>query len=117
MARSDLEHKEQVALFQWLKLKHPSQYAVTYATPNAGKRTPRQGAYMKAEGLKAGVPDICMAVASGGYHGLYIEYKTAKGKPSESQLEWMGNLTANGYQAKICYGLDDAMKTISDYIG
>jgi hypothetical protein len=114
--RKDLEHHEQVALFKWLALQYPDQYASTYAVPNAARRSPRQGAYMKAEGLKAGVPDICMAYPSNGWHGLYIELKTTKGKPTKSQSEWISRLEANGYAAEICYGLDHAMRTIKDYL-
>jgi hypothetical protein len=114
--RKDVEHQEQVALFKWLSIKYPDQYAVTYAVPNAARRSPRQGAYMKAEGLKAGVPDICMAYPSNGYHGLYIELKTIKGRPTDSQNEWIGRLSKNGYAADICYGLDDAMRTIGEYL-
>ncbi len=95
--RKDVEHQEQVALFKWLALKYPEQNAVTYAVPNAARRSPRQGAYMKAEGLKAGVPDICMAYATSGFHGLYIELKTIKGRPTDSQKEWIDRLWVNGY--------------------
>ena len=115
--RNDAEHHEQVALFKWLALQHPRQYALTYAVPNAARRSPRQGAYMKAEGLKAGVPDICMAYPSNGYHGLYLELKTIKGRATPSQVEWIDRLASAGYMAGICYGLDDAMITISEYIG
>ena len=114
--RKDVEHQEQVALFKWLAIKHPEQDAVTYAVPNAARRSPRQGAYMKAEGLKAGVPDICMAYPSNGWNGLYIELKTIKGRPTESQIGWITRLESNGYAAEICYGLDHAMRTIDDYL-
>jgi hypothetical protein len=114
--RNDFEHQEQVTLFKWLALQYPDQYDSTYAIPNAGRRTPRQGAYMKAEGLKAGVPDICMAYPSNGLHGLYIEYKTTKGNPTKSQREWIARLDKNGYKAEICYGIDHAIRTIKSYL-
>jgi len=110
------EHQEQVALLKWLKVFHPKAYSLTYATPNAGKRTPRQGAYLKAEGLRAGVPDLCIAYPCGEYHGLYIEYKTLKGKASLVQVEWLDNLSEAGYCAVLCKGLDAAIETITAYL-
>src|SRR5690349_23481389 len=46
-----------------------------------------------AEGLKKGVPDICLAAPKGVYHGLYIEMKVRPNKASEEQLKWHRKLT------------------------
>jgi len=110
------EHDIQVSLMRWFALQFPVQYAVSYATPNAGKRTPRQGAYMKAEGLKPGVPDICIPVARKGFHGLYIELKTEKGKLSKHQAEFIDRLTEQNYMAVVCVGFDAARETIKNYL-
>ena len=112
----DNEHKQQVALFKWLRLQHPKAYALTFAVPNGANTGQRQGAYMKAEGLKSGVPDIMMMVPGGGFHGLCIEYKTEKGRPSPAQLEWLDKLGGAGYMAAMCKGLDAAMETINSYL-
>jgi|ETNvirenome_6_30_1030629.scaffolds.fasta_scaffold00053_15 hypothetical protein len=110
------EHEIQVSLMAWLKLKHPHAYNVTYATPNAGKRTPRQGAYLKAEGLKAGVPDICIAYPKGGYGALYIELKKEGGKPTIAQNEWLDRLSNVGNKAVLCVGFTEAANTIDEYL-
>ena len=101
---------------KWLKLKYPKAYALTFAVPNAGKRTARQGAYMKAEGLKPGVPDIIMMIPKNGFHGLCMEYKTLKGKPTKAQLEWLGLLGGQGYRAVLCKGLEAAKEEIEAYL-
>ena len=100
----DLEHHDQVALFRWAawNLARYPELEWMYAVPNAAKRSPRQGAYMKAEGLKAGVPDICLPVARGGYNGLYIEMKIKGNKPTEKQLEWHVALREQGYRVEVC---------------
>ena len=111
------EHDEQVAVFQWAGYQSHPAYRLMYAVPNAGKRTLRQGAWMKAEGLRAGVPDICMAYPSKGYHGLYIEMKSVGKFPSDDQMEWHENLREAGYRVDVCYDSGAAIDTIEDYLG
>ena len=79
----DLEHKIQVALCQWLAAVHTVEYALTFAVPNGGHRHVAVAAKLKAEGVKRGVPDLFMAVPRGDKHGLFIELKTEKGRPTE----------------------------------
>ena len=73
------EHEEQVALFQWAaanEAQYPS-LAMLAAIPNGGYRPMTTAAMLKAEGVKAGYPDILLDVARGPYHGLRIELKRA----------------------------------------
>ena len=73
-----LEHYEQSALFTWAasqSIIHP-ELEWMYAIPNSARRSPRQGAWMKAEGLRSGVWDIHLPVPRAPYHGMYIEMKT-----------------------------------------
>jgi hypothetical protein len=73
---------------------------------------------MKAEGLKGGVPDICLPVARGGHHGLYIELKRIKNsRVTEEQLKWLENLAGQGYVAAVCRGADEAIDLITRYLG
>lgn len=110
------EHDIQVALMKWMSFQHKEAFEVTYATPNAAKRTPRQGAYMKAEGLKSGVPDICIAVPKKGFGALYIELKRKGGKLTPNQAEWITKLTEAGNMAVLCVGYDAAKDTIDSYL-
>src|SRR5699024_2367061 len=70
---------------------HPD-LRLMYHVPNEGKRSARQGARMRAEGLRAGVPDICLPVPRGGYSALYIELKAGRNKPTDDQLAWLAAL-------------------------
>lgn len=75
------ETVEQQWLFQWARAeagRHP-ELALMYHIPNEGKRSRTGGQRAVAEGLKSGVPDICLPVARGGAHGLYIEMKRQQG--------------------------------------
>ena len=87
-----------------------------YHIPNEGVRTKANGARLKAEGMKAGVPDICLPCARGGYHGLYIELKAGKNKPTKKQKEWSADLNAEGYYACVCWGWEAAQKVIEMYL-
>ena len=112
------EAEEQVALFQWAKLAEGSkpQLRLLYAVPNGGRRDRIEAAHLKRQGVKAGVPDICLAYPKGVYHGLYIELKVGKNKPSQAQREWLDMLKSAGYMAVVCYGFQEARETIEKYL-
>lgn len=112
------EHSEQTALFSWAKAQQGAipELAMLFAIPNAGKRSYAAASYMQAEGLKSGVPDICLPVARGGYHGLFIEMKHGRGKTSEHQAAWLEALFRQGYAAHVVYGFDQAVSIITSYL-
>lgn len=113
------ESDEQIALFRWAayESKAMPELQMLYHIPNERKCSAQQGARMKAEGRKAGVPDICLPVARGGFHGLYIELKRTKGgKVSEEQAGWLKALQRCGYRAEVCKGWDAARGVIEEYL-
>lgn len=112
------EHKEQAALFRWADLQRARwpELRLMYAIPNGGRRDVVTGAMLKAEGVKAGVPDLCLPVARTKYHGLYIELKTKTGKPSKQQLRWLESLSSQGYLTAICHGWLPASRLIASYL-
>ena len=87
-----------------------------YHVPNEGKRSKSAGARMKQEGLKPGVPDVCLPVPRGGFHGLYVEMKVGKNKPTDNQREWLAGLKEQGYATAVCYGWEAASKVILKYL-
>lgn len=112
------EHDEQVALFHWKEQmvgKYP-ELRTLYATPNAGKRSVRAGKYMVAEGLRKGVPDLCLPVPRGKYGALYIELKHGKNKPTESQNRWIKLLNQYGNKAVVAYEFEGARDEILAYL-
>ncbi len=114
------EHTEQVALFNWCKLmegRHP-QLALLFSIPNGGKRHLGTAVKLKASGTKSGVPDIFLPVANRhGKHGLWIELKVGKNKPTKNQQHWLRELEAEGYATALCYGFEEARNTIVNYLG
>ena len=118
------EHVEQSFLFQRLELltgKYPElQWA--YAIPNAGGF---KGGFasnvgmvnkLRAEGVKSGVPDICIPVARYPFHGLYVEMKRLDTYAEPEQRRWQAGLIAQGYAAVTCQGHEAALAVIEAYL-
>ena len=96
--------------------KYP-EIKLMHHIPNGGMRHKATAARLKAEGVKSGVPDICLPVARGKHHGLYIELKRIKGgKPTDNQIKWMAALNKQGYQVALCNGWEAAAKVITQYL-
>lgn len=104
----------QIALFEWASYNRDLD--CMYAIPNGGSRHYLEACNLKRQGVKAGVPDICLPLARGCYHGLYIELKWGKNKPTDKQLEWLNRLARNGYKTVVCYSIDEAIKSITEYL-
>ena len=116
--RVPTESVEQQCLFRWARFSegaHP-ELKMLFHIPNEGKRTQQNGARLKREGLKAGVPDLCLPVARGNYHGLYIELKRIGEKANENQEQWIRALRAQRYAAYVCQGWDSARRIIEEYL-
>ena len=87
-----------------------------YHIANEGKRSTVTGARLKAIGLRPGFPDLCVPMARGKYHSLYIEMKAKGGKLSQDQKTWLSILKQEGHATAVCYGFDEAIKIIEQYI-
>lgn len=77
---------------------------------------------------KQGFPICLFLFPKGGYHGLFIELKTPKGKTadgkhkqagkvSELQQTMIDRLNAMGYKAVVAYGANNAIDEIKAYLG
>ena len=110
------EHNEQVALFEWAAYDKRPELKMLFAVPNGGHRHKAVAGKLKAEGVKAGVEDVFLDVARGGYHGLRIEMKAGKNKPTPEQKDWMARHNAEGYLAIVCYSWAEAREVIEGYL-
>lgn len=109
------EHWEQTQLFAWAE--NFRELDQMYAVPNGGHRDIRVAVKLKEEGVKAGVPDICLPLPRGGKHGLYIELKRRKyGRVSADQLKWLEALMREGYACAVCCGWERARDVIEEYL-
>ena len=106
------EAMEQRNLIKYCNLRHIEIFAI----PNGGRRNPKEAYFLKLEGCSAGVPDLCVPIPKGKYHGLFIELKVGKNKASENQKAWINYLNSVGYLAVVCYGCDKSIELIERYI-
>lgn len=112
------EEREQIVVMRWAELaagKYPALRRLHHI-PNGGQRSKATAARLRAAGVKSGVPDLCLPCARGGYHGLYIEMKVGRNKPTANQADWLGYLRHAGYRAEVCWGADEAIGVITEYL-
>jgi hypothetical protein len=123
------EHDEQASIIEWagrLQVERP-ELALLFAIPNGaklpylkdgrGRRYSPQAQKLKAEGMRAGVPDMCLPVARQGFHGMFIELKVGRNQPSAEQVNFLDHLAEQGYYAAVCWGAEDAISAILAYLG
>ena len=118
MVQKTSEENEQTCLFRWAEFAEVKyeELKLMYHVPNEGKRSRIAGARLKAQGLKSGVPDVCLPTAHGGYIGLYIEMKVKPNKPTENQKQWLRKLREQGHLTAVCYSWEEAKQLIEQYI-
>lgn len=128
---SPLEQAEQRAVIKWansngclrwphLTMDHPDGLKFPlWSVPNEGKRKGRTGAGLRSAGMLRGVPDLFLPVSRDGFLGLHIEMKKVDPPgvvkpPQKAVIKWLNN---NGHLAIVCYGADEAIKAIKEYLG
>ena len=113
------EAQEQKALFEWARYnaKRYPALELMYHIPNEGKRSAWGGSSLKQQGMRPGIPDICLPVPNLHHTALYIEMKRRKGgRMSEEQKRWLFNLNKVGCMAVVAYGFEDARRIILEYL-
>ena len=112
------EHTDQCALIHRVRLETPKRplLELLFAIPNGGARDGRTGAMLKAEGVKPGVPDLCLPVARGLYHGLYIELKIKGKEANKTQIALHAKLREQGYRVMVYDDWMEAWGEIESYL-
>lgn len=115
LLKGNQEHYDQVQIFDRIERKHPDLYSLLHATPNGGYRTKKSAAQMPAEGQKKGYPDMSLDKPAGIYHGMRVELKHGKRKPTKEQIEWLNLLTDQGYYCILAFTPDEAVAEMVAY--
>jgi hypothetical protein len=119
LAKAGTEHAHQRAFFGWLNMMkyrevHPLAH-MAFAIPNGGKRDAITAARLKAEGVKAGVADICYPVPNK-YHSLWVELKKPLvGRLSEDQSDWAVYMRTCGHAVCTAFGWRAARQAFLEY--
>lgn len=120
IVRGSIKHVEsdtQRACIMWFRLQYRWPEYVIFSIPN-GIRTSsfHQAAIAKAEGLLKGVPDLCVPLPRGNYHGLYIEMKSLTGRVDPDQRVMLDKLESEGYKTAVCRTLEEFQNVVQGYM-
>ena len=113
-----LESQIQQAIVQWAhynKGKYP-ELELLFSIPNGGKRSPRTAVIMKLEGVKSGIPDLCLPVARHGCHALYLEVKAPKGYLSANQKRMFPLLQAQKNEVIIIRTVQEGIDYLTGWL-
>ena len=118
MRDNHAESWHQTEVFKWCAVQGLAdpRYRCIFAIPNGGLRDKVTASRLKAQGVRAGVPDIFLAVPAHGVHGLFIELKREGGKAAKQQIEWKERLLEQGYGVAICVGHEETKALIQEYL-
>lgn len=114
--QNDLEHRIQVSCVNWFDWTHRDISKSLLSFANGGKRDAVTGAKLKAEGVRAGAPDLILLLPRGKYHALAIEMKTPKGRQSPAQKEWQAYFESMGGKYVVCRSLEEFIEAIESYL-
>lgn len=114
------EYQHQSYVLKWsrqpsIRKKWP-ELSLLYHIKNETREGAAQVAVDKSMGVKKGVPDLCLPVARGPYHSLYIEMKTEKGRTTPEQDWWIEHLLQEGNFAEICHGWESSVRVLEWYL-
>jgi hypothetical protein len=108
------EHEVQKAICQYLDMRGTFYFAV----PNGGKRSKSEAGKFRAEGVKSGIPDICL-IMSGFAYFLEVKRpkngKTPKGRLTENQKNMIDKLNENGCETAVVYSVADVISQLIDW--
>lgn len=114
MKESDM----QKLLVDWTMLvrqKYP-ELALIFHIPNERKCSIPEAMHLQRMGVKAGVPDLFLPVARNGFHGLWMELKTERGKVSDAQRWWLDHLAEQGYKAVVIRSVNEGINELEEYL-
>lgn len=124
MARQHNESKLQQSCVKWFDYSYPALKMNLFAIPNEGSRSPANGARMKAQGRRAGVADMFLAVSNHYYpiikdtlcNGLFIEFKYGKGKQNDNQMAFQKAVVRENYRYEVVTDFDSFVNLINEYL-
>lgn len=116
MAGKFQESRLQISCVTYFDYAYPKLKLNLFSIPNEGARSPANGARMKAQGRRAGVADMFLSVSNGTTHGLFIEFKSGKGKQSETQVAFQKAVESQNYLYEVITDFDSFQNLIEKYL-
>jgi len=84
---------------------------------NERSTSPQAGVLLKRMGVYRGASDIFIPRANKTCHGLFIELKVGKNKPSSEQLDFINRMIEEGYGGFVAYSSNEAILIIQAFYG
>ena len=110
LSSEPLETAEQIGLVNWFETSFPG--VRIFAIPNGGHRAMSVAKTLKAEGVRAGVPDLFVPEWQ-----LWIEMKRqTMGSVSAEQKDWHRYLINIGHHVIIGRGATDASRKVIEFV-
>lgn len=118
------ESEEQREVVRWFRGEFPelsqairlSMNGINFGSMRSSPKGARMISMMRSQGMTDGETDLAFLIPNDQFHGLLIEMKTKNGKPTDKQLAYINFMNGQGYFATVCYGAEDAKRTIESYI-
>lgn len=103
----------------WFRAEYPEHALMLFAVPNGGGRSRIESAIMNGEGVTAGVADLILLEARGGYGALCIEMKTrdkaSKQRPSQKAWQEVAERAGNRYV--VIRSFEAFRAVVTEYMG
>lgn len=94
------------------RLRYVAPAVSAVAIPNAAKRSQWAAMQAKREGMSAGFPDVMCLWGGGGI--CFIEFKSAAGRLSDNQTDWIARLDQRGFRVAVARSIDEAVAFLRD---
>ena len=99
--------------------EYPQTRGLYYAIPNENSRVDSNsatGAIRRSMGVVAGCADTYLAMARGGFFGLYIEFKSEIGRQRKEQVEFQQRVEQQGYKYVVVHSVEEWRKEWDEYL-
>lgn len=99
--------------------EYPETRGLYYAIPNENSRVDSNsatGAIRRSMGVLAGCADTMLAMARGGFFGLYIEFKSDIGRQRDEQRAFQLRVEEQGYKYVICRSVEEWRSEWESYL-
>lgn len=110
------EQTLQTECVRWFRLQYRQYEKLLFSIPNGYYKSRITAIKAKAEGLTAGVADLCLAIPRGGYGALYIEMKQKGNYQQPNQKAWQSECERVGNKYVVCKSIYEFMREINAYM-
>ena len=109
----DIDH---INLLNWFRHNYPQYDKDMHHFANERRCSVQEGMKLKRMGVRRGIPDFFLSVPMNDKHGLWVELKVGKNKPSPEQIEFLERQTKNNYVAVCVWGFEAGKQVILTYL-